>query len=411
MKFFCFLLMGFALVTGCPGIVQGEESLQQIIDRSPEKSVIQLEEKTYEGNIVITKPITLQGKTNTVIRGDRTNHVITIRSSGVTIQNVRVEHGSMDRNSMEEYAGIRVIGAANNVIRDVTITDSFHGISLFKANNNQIERIQVVGHGGNEIAGQGNGIHLYYSHGNQIRQNAIRDTRDGMYLYFSDNNTIDQNDVTKTRYGLHFMYSNENRISQNRFHNNSGGAAIMVSKHIQLNQNDFSLHKGSQAFGILMQEGEDIQIRGNRFLHNLRGIYIDNSFNGRVIDNQFMNNHIGIELWASANNQTFVQNRFLNNITPVLTIGGKSKNSWSEDGKGNYWGSSFPLLDVNQDKVGDYAIRYQSSLYHLIKENELTYLFLKSPAIHMYEQMNRWAQKQDVMFQDDYPLIDSRNRF
>lgn len=406
MNFFVGFIGIFAFWVSHVAQVSGEEkSLQQIIDQAEKNSVIQLEGKTYEGNIVITKPLTLVGTEKTVIRGDRTGHVVTIKASEVTLQNVRVEHGSMSRNSMEEYAGIRLIGSSKSVIKNVTISDSFHGVSLYKANDNVVEGIRVIGQGGGEIAGQGNGIHLNYSQGNRLVHNSISETRDGIYLYYSENNEIDHNQVDKTRYGLHYMYSNGNRITYNRFRNNSGGAAVMVSKHIYLANNDFFFHKGSQAFGILMQESEDVQVVGNRFLHNLRGIYIDNSFGNRITHNQFTNNHIGIELWASAGNQVVMQNQFVNNLSPVVTIGGQSKTQWSENGKGNYWGKSFPLLDVNQDKVGDYSVTYQSSLYQLIKENELTYLFLKSPAIRIYEQMNRWVHKQEIMFQDDYPLM------
>src|SRR5690606_13771390 len=116
---------------------------------------------------------------------------------------------------------------------------------------------------------------------------------------------------------------------------NTGGAAIMESKNIELIGNEFSYHQGTRAFGLMIQASNDNKIKDNRFFYNQRGIYFDLSQHNDVISNDFHQNRIGVELWASSSNQTFSLNHFNNNTIPVITVGGQSKNEWSLDQKGN----------------------------------------------------------------------------
>ncbi|GAX91393.1 nitrous oxide reductase family maturation protein NosD [Effusibacillus lacus] len=383
--------------------VMAESSLQSQVDQTPENGVLELSGQTYTGNIVITKPLVVKGSEGTVVRGDGTGNVITIKAPGVRLENLRIEHGGFSRNSEEEYAAVKVL-SDRNLLKNLVISDSFHGIYLYYANENTIENVDVTGMSGNEIAGQGNGIQFIHSHGNKLTHSRIRGSRDGIYFYYSDRNRVEANTISQTRYGLHYMYSNDNAFSDNRFTKNTGGAAIMVSRRIRLHRNEFSFHQGPQAFGILLQESKDVEMRENRFFQNLRGLYLENSQGSRIHNNHFVHNRVGVELWASASQQVFSQNRFYKNTAPVIAVGGQSTASWSENGKGNDWGKDIPVLDLDRDGIGDHPVSYKSSLYKLVQENELAYLFLKSPAITVYEKMGQVLNRQEVMFEDPHPL-------
>jgi nitrous oxidase accessory protein len=206
------------------------------------------------------------------------------------------------------------------------------------------------------------------------------------------------------------MYSNGNGFTGNRFSKNLGGAAIMVSSRIELANNEFSFQQGSNAFGILLQESQQVHIAGNRFYQNLRGLYIDNSHDNRIEGNLFLHNKVGAEIWPSADKLSFTQNRFLRNTAPVLAMGDQGTNQWSVNGRGNVWDDQ-PLLDLNQDGIGDDPVQYKSSLYKLIQENELVYMFLSSPSISIYERINLLLNRQNMMVQDSYPLIGDHARF
>src|SRR5688500_10023525 len=77
------------------------ENLQAMIDSLKEGAVLTLEDKTYQGNIVINKRLTIIGSTETIIKGDGKGNVISIHAPNVRLKRLIVTHGSMDRNSAE----------------------------------------------------------------------------------------------------------------------------------------------------------------------------------------------------------------------------------------------------------------------------------------------------------------------
>lgn len=410
MKKILSLLVLFALTLGLdPSRSGGAESLQSIIDEVETGAKIELESKTYEGNIVIDKPLQLVGKDGTIIRGDGTGNVISVRAEGVTIENMTVENGSMDRNSSEEYAAIKVY-TNGNTLRKLFIKDSFHGVYLSKAHRNTVDQVKVVGSGGGEIAGQGNGLHIYYSNDNILSNNEIEGTRDGMFFDYADGNTSINNKISKTRYGLHYMFSNQNVFKNNIFTFNTGGAAIMNSNGLKLEGNQFIFNYGHKSFGILLLSANDNYIENNTFRMNQRGLYIDQSTRNLIRGNNIYQNQIGIELWASSNQQVFTENEIEDNTLPAVTLGGSGTNTWSKDGVGNNWGSNFALLDLDQNGIGDTPATYQSTLYELIEDQELTYLFLKSPAITVYEKMNELLNNSKIMLEDEHPLVSNTDK-
>ena len=380
-------------------------NLQSLIDGTKEGGVIHLENKTYEGNIVIDKTIDIIGKKGTVIKGDGTGNVISIRAPHVTIKNLTVTHSSLNRNSPEEFAAIKVY-TDYNVIDSVAINHFFHGIYLSQAHHNTITNAHITGQGKGIIAKQGNGLHIYYSNDNTLKNNMVEGTRDGMFFDYANGNQIINNQISETRYGLHYMYSDNNYFEGNTFTFNTGGAAIMHSRGIQLENNEFIFNYGHKSFGLLLLSASDTLIEENTFFLNQRGLYIDQATDTIIKNNRILKNQIGIELWASSNNQLFTLNEIEENTIPAVTLGGQgSSNQWSDQGKGNYWGKTFPVLDLNQDGIGDQPVSYQSSLYELIEDQELTYLFLKSPAISIYEKMNQMFNHDKTMFKDPSPIV------
>ncbi|MFK9091635.1 nitrous oxide reductase family maturation protein NosD [Bacillus salipaludis] len=385
------------------------ENLQAIIDSMKEGAVVKLENKTYEGNIIVTKPLTIIGTNKTVIKGDGTGNVISIKAPNVKISRLTVTYSSMNRNSAEEYAAIKIY-TNNNTVEHIKIRHSFHGIYLSQAHKNIIRYNDITGLGKGEIAAQGNGIHVFYANDNLLSHNTVDGTRDGMFFDYANHNKSYDNNITNTRYGLHYMYSDGNTFKRNVFTMNTGGAAIMNSNQLKLEDNQFIVNYGNQSFGLLLLQANDNYIAHNTFYMNQRGLYIDQATRNTIKGNRIIQNQIGIELWASSNDQTFTLNRISDNTLPAVTLGGQGeRNAWSKNGKGNDWGSSFPLTDLNQNGIGDIPVIYHSSLHQLIEDQELTSFFLKSPAINIYEKINATLNKDEVMFKDPYPLAASKS--
>ncbi|PFO07888.1 copper-binding protein [Bacillus sp. AFS076308] len=403
-KFSLFLLVFSLMILIKPEKNIAAENLQAMIDNLKEGAVLKLKDQTYEGNIVIDKSMKIIGSERTVIKGDGTGNVISIKAPHVKLSHLTVSHSSMDRNSSEEYAAIKIY-SNHNVVDHITIRDSFHGIYLSQAHHNIIRSNQITGLGNGEIASQGNGIHVYYANHNRLEQNTIEGTRDGMFFDYANNNHSIGNKISHTRYGLHYMFSDENSFKNNIFTMNTGGAAIMNSNHLKLEDNQFIVNYGNQSFGLLLLQANDNYIANNTFYMNQRGLYIDQATRNTLKGNHISQNQIGIELWASSSRQTFTQNHITDNTIPAVTLGGQGgHNTWSQNGKGNDWGAAFPLTDLNQNGIGDFPVTYHSSLHQLIEDQELTGLFLKSPAIPIYEKINQTLKNDEIMFQDLHPL-------
>ncbi|MED5076745.1 nitrous oxide reductase family maturation protein NosD [Geobacillus stearothermophilus] len=380
------------------------QTLQQLIDAAPAHGTIRLTGQTYIGDIVIDKPLTIIGTKGTVIQGSGRGNVISIKAPHVTITHVTVTNSGKSRSTQEEYAGIKVY-SDYNTLEHITVKQSFHGIYLSQAHHNRIANVRVIGEQNGEIAGQGNGLHIYYSNFNELEHNTIIGTRDGIFFDYANHNVAKGNEVSHTRYGLHYMYSDDNAFDDNTFMLNNGGAAIMNSNRIVLKNNRFFFNKGMRSFGLLLQMANDNRIIGNTFYQNERGLYIDQSNDNFLQRNVFLQNEIGIELWSSSQRQTFTENRIWKNTIAVARLGGGDRNRWDFRGVGNDWGGEAALLDLNQDGKGDSPFRYASSFHKLAEENELAYLFLSSPSLGVYEAINEWRQTDEVMAVDHAPLV------
>src|SRR5690606_6134655 len=127
----------------------------------------------------------------------------------------------------------------NAVIKNVKVTDVFHGVYLSRADNSTIDNVTIIGQSSDSLAKQGNGIQIVRSNNNVIQNTYIEKTRDGIYVEYSNNNMITNNKVTETRYGLHYMYADYNEFHDNEFVGNIGGAAIMQSDSLLLENNSF----------------------------------------------------------------------------------------------------------------------------------------------------------------------------
>ena len=381
------------------------ENLQSLIDSTKEGAVLKLANQTYVGDIVINKPMSIIGSGHTVIKGDGTGNVIEVKAPHVTLSHLTVTDSSMNLDTAEEFAGIKIY-SNDNLVEHVTVRRSFHGIYLSKAYYNTIRYNHIVGMGKDQIAAQGNGLQVFYSRHNLFTHNTIDGTRDGMFFVYGHYNQSIGNKISNTRYGLHYMYSDNNIFKNNTFTLNQGGAAIMNSNYLTIEGNQFIINYGNQSFGLMILSANDNKIENNTFYMNQRGLYIDQATRNLFRNNKIIQNQIGVELWASSNEQTFTGNQITDNTIPAVTLGGKGEgNSWSKNGKGNDWGSAFPLTDLNQDGIGDFPVNYQSSLHQLMEDQELTSFFLKSPALSIFEKMNALLQGESTMFKDSHPLV------
>ncbi|HRP68676.1 MAG TPA: nitrous oxide reductase family maturation protein NosD [Turneriella sp.] len=223
-----------------------------------------------------------------------------------------------------------------------------YGIYLARSHNCFIEENISHGNAQNEILG-GNGIHLWYSDDNTIRQNVLKGHRDGIYFEFSQNLHVEKNVATENiRYGLHFMFCHNSIITENRYFMNATGVALMYSKNLNLTANEFSDSRGPSMQGILLKDITDSTVQKNKIAHNTTGLLADNSSRNKIQQNTFVMNGRALEVFGNAQDNRFENNSFLQNIFDVAVNSKENTNTYEK----NYW-DKYKGYDLNHDGIGD----------------------------------------------------------
>ena len=298
--------------------------------------------------------VTLVGPRSAVVDGGRRGTTIILAADSVALEGFTVRNSG--RQMDHDDAAVKIERCVGCAVRRLAVRDPLHGIYLLESHGVAIEGNDILGSGDLTESARGNGIHLFNSTGNRLQRNRVRATRDGIYFSFAGGNLVQGNEVTGARYGLHYMYSDDNRFEENAFAENAAGAAVMFSKRILLRRNLFARHTGYRAYGLLLQTGEDIVAEENRFEGNLTALFLDGSLRNTFRANLIAGNGVGIDLLASAEQNTFTANVFRANRTSVRKVLGSGENAWSHAGRGNDWGDP-SVFDLDRDGIGDRPYR------------------------------------------------------
>lgn len=355
--------------------------IEQMIDDAIDGSVIEVPAGVYEGNLVIRKPITLDGGGHAVFDGLGKGNVIEVKAPDVTIRRCTIR-GTGEKVTGEP-AGIRG-GAANATIESNRIEDALFGIDLRQSPDSVI-RDNVVLCKDMEPGRRGDGIRLWWSHGCLVEGNTVRGSRD-MVFWYSENLRITRNNVSDSRYGLHFMYSHDTVLEGNDLEGNSVGVYLMYSNNITLRGNRMRNNRGASGYGIGLKDCDDITIESNAMLANRVGVYIDNSpssvdSTGLFESNMIAFNEIGLLATPNTHDNVFTGNAFIENEQSAATHGrGRlTSNAFAHDGWGNYW-SDYNGFDLDDDGIGDLVYEPRSLYGAMLAREPNLRLFIHSPA-------------------------------
>ena len=357
---------------------------------------------TYAGPLVIDRRVTLIGEAGAVLDGRGRGTVVTVDADSVEIRGFAVTRSGLSLNKDE--AAIKLLRCTGCVVAGNTIESSLHGVYVLSSHAVLISDNRITGDPKLQEAWRGNGIHLYNSTYVELRGNTVRTTRDGLYFSFASHATAVGNDVSHVRYGLHYMYSDDNTFTGNRFTMNAAGAAIMFSKRISFRSNTFSRHVGYRAYGILLQTAEDVTAEHNVIEGNLTGLFLDGSIRNVFRANTVSGNGVGIDMMASSEGNTFVDNVIAGNRTSARTILGAGDNAWSAEGRGNFWGAR-ATFDLDGNGVGDRPHRAGDPFASLAGMRPVLELWAGTPAARALA----WAESAFPVFDfaaitDEHPL-------
>lgn len=392
------LLLYVALgpVLAIAGVQPGE--LAKALENADKGDVLELDPGLYTGNFRIDKPLTLRGSPGTIIDGDDEGTPLTIDAPDVTVSGLLIRDGG--RNLTNHDAAIFIANSARNAhVHSNRIKAHGFGIWIDGATDALVERNRITGDTSIRSQDRGNGIHLHNTTGAMIRDNTVCEARDGIYINVSHHNTLAANRLCDQRYGIHYMYSNDNTIRSNHSWGNRTGFALMQSTRLEVIENRAENDKG---YGFLLNYVTQSTLRGNVALNiqasttpgsetDIEGgegkaLFIYNSQQNRIHNNQFGHTAIGIHMTAGSEDNEIHENSLISNRTQVKYVSNRAQ-EWSRDGRGNYW-SDYMGWDMDGDGIGDAPHEPNDAVDRILWTYPMSRVLMNSPAV----ELMRWIQ-------------------
>ncbi len=353
---FCFETLQAQVVRLKPG-----DSIQKAIDKAAGGDTLFLSDGIYrEHEIIIRKPLVIIGANHPLIDGEGQGNIFIVASDQVHFRNLKL--ANTGKSNMDDSAGIKFFDSNYCSVENLILEQTFFGLHFSNSTNITVKNNRLISEEERETS-TGNGIHFWKSSQNHIEGNYIKGHRDGIYLEFATK-TVSKSNIVEynKRYGLHFMFSHDNSYLENIFRRNGAGVAVMYTRNVKMIDNIFELNEGVSAYGILLKDISDSEVRGNIFRDNTIGIYMEGSSRSQFVNNTFQNNGWALKLMASNDANSFLNNNFIRNTFDISTNGNLVLNTL----EGNYW-DKYEGYDIDKDGIGDIPYR-PISLYSVIVE-------------------------------------------
>lgn len=317
------------------------------VSRVARHGVVVVEAGVYtEPTIVLRQPLTLEGRPGAILDGEGERELVAIGADSVTVRGFVLRNTGTSQAT--DRAALRVVEAAGCLIEHNTFENTLFGVYLQRASACLVRRNVLTGMAGSQTV-TGNGLHAWSSTGIVFEDNRITGHRDGIYFEFSRHGVARRNISEQSRrYGLHFMFSDSCRYEGNTFRDNESGVAVMYAKYVTMSDNRFERSRGSAAYGLLLKEISDSEIRRNRFVDNSVGLHMEGANRNAVADNDFVRNGWALRVLADAQDNRITGNAFTGN---VFDVGTNSRQNYSTFA-GN-WFERYRGYDLDRDGRGD----------------------------------------------------------
>ncbi len=238
-----------------------------------------------------------------VIDAEGKGTVITIKSSYVTIKNLRITN-SGDRHENLDSA-ISIAEGKHCEISNCVIDDCLFGIDMQMVSNSIISNNKITSKD-LDLGLRGDGLRLWYSNDNIIKNNSLVKSRD-MVVWYSHGNEIVDNSGEHGRYSLHFMHAGKNIVKNNHYKFNSVGIFFMYSKDTIATGNTVRSSLGATGMGIGLKDVSNFTLKDNSIIYCAQGIYIDRSpfepdAKNWLIGNKFLYNAEAIHFHSLSEN-------------------------------------------------------------------------------------------------------------
>lgn len=374
--------------------------LEAALSRAVDGDTLKLQPGIHPGPISVDQRVRLEGSPGAVLEGPGTGTTLTLAADGIVVSNLTVRGSGADL--AQDEAVILLAEAHDVTVEGCRVEARAFGIYVQAGGGHHIRGNEVVGDRSLKVARRGNGIHLWKTEHNEVRDNRLVEVRDGVYLSFAHDNVIDGNRGTGLRYGIHYMYSERNVLTANRFAGCTGGIALMFSMRNRIENNETI---DNRDFGILCQQIEHSSLEGNRVAGNGRGFYLENSAVNRFVGNRLAGNGVGVYTTAGSEQNVFTGNRFSGNLVQVFEDHA-GDNVFFDRGRGNFW-SDYAGFDWNGDGVGESAYRLNTAASALMARRPVARWFWMSPALALLDWWDARLATPGANSFDPFPLVDT----
>ena len=286
----CFLAFWvFVGVTSAATIYVPDDyaKIQWAVDNATTGDIIIVESGTYHENVIVDKQLILRGVDTgfgrPVIDANYLGSPVTLSADGITLEGFEVRHSGEVLGSFD--CGIKVWFSNGNVVRNNTIRNNFDGILNWNSNNSTITSNTVINN-------HHFGITSCVGSSNNIAGNTVANNQGNGIAIHGSSNTITDNDVTSNLgSGLYLSYSSNNTVTGNTVNLNGKGGILLKGPSNTITGNIISNNGGT---GMYLYVSSGNNIIGNIVDNNHGyGIRIDNSSNNNIIDNSVSYNSDG----------------------------------------------------------------------------------------------------------------------
>ncbi|MDP2811209.1 MAG: nitrous oxide reductase family maturation protein NosD [Rhodocyclaceae bacterium] len=362
------------------------QPLQPLIDATPAGGTLRLTAGAYSGPAVVDKPMTLDGS-RAVLDGGGRGTVLTVRANGATVRGLRVVRSGDSHDQIS--AGIQIEGD-DNLVEGNTIEDVLFGIHVRQGNRNRIAGNRVSGRNV-PPAQRGDGIRLWNSRHNRVENNEFFRVRD-LTLANSPDNRIAGNRLRDGRYGMQFVFSPRAVVENNDLAHTGTGIVVLYSPELKVRGNRIAHALDGGGGGITFKNSGDALIEDNEILHCSVGLQADAPLNDEAVltvrGNRFAHNIVGLYFYGESGGHRFENNRFESNLSQVIVsaAGAGEANHW----RNNFW-SDYQGFDRNGDGTGDTPHEVWLYADRIWMETPKATFFRNSPAMELLDFLERLA--------------------
>ncbi|QGG53283.1 right-handed parallel beta-helix repeat-containing protein [Lysinibacillus pakistanensis] len=358
-------------------LVYAEFDIQEAIDAASPGEVIHIPAGHYQGNFVVTKPLTLLGEEGTEFISKNNDPALRIENTvTISISNV-------------ELSGKSKAIVASNVdgleLSNIYIKDAYTGVHIQRSKNIHIHDIQVTGSEGH-YAEKGNGIAIYKSEDILIENNLIEQMQDGIYVEEVNSIVVQHNNVTQSRYATHFMYTRDAKAFFNNYLSNVTGFMVMMTTGILLENNTVENHSDYNGYGMLLYDVQRASIAKNIIKNNRTGLALQKSSMIQIDTNNFQMNQTAVEGTKVSNNTKASNNSFTGNILTARSdqLGFQLQSNYYDDYTG---------IDIEGNGYGDIPYVAMSSFGQWMVRQPVYQYFVASPSVVLLTTLDQQINK------------------